>query len=164
MTDVGPITFIGKADGTATLSYTVNGATVNKNIVRQSVAQPTQDLPTTYDIMDAGTTTGCANPANNGPSKILWTGSTMLINGSAITLALKGPATCTYTGTNYTQEGRYGRATLIGRCLNQSPGSVDQTLTLRELEIGQNFFTAQYTDLGGPSATCFQVGLLAGVK
>ena len=165
-TDVGPITFVGKADGTATLSYTVNGATVNKNIVRQTFAQPNSPLnaPTTYTILDVGTTTQCANSTDNGSSSIAWTPSSLSINGSAMTLVLKGPVTCSYTGNNYTQEGRYGKATLIGRCAGQPPTWVDQTLTVRELDIGQNHFTAQYTDVGGASATCFQTGVFAGAK
>ncbi len=169
VTDVGSPTFVGKADGMATLSYTVTGATVNKNIARQTFAQPNtpQNVAITYSIQDAGTTANCARAADNGSGIVAWITSPLTINGGAMTLVFKtatDPFTCTYTGNNYTQEGRYGKATLIGRCVGQPASWVDQTLTVREFEIGQNFFTAQYSDRGGPSATCLQTGVFTGIK
>jgi hypothetical protein len=171
---VGNVTFVGKADGTATLSYTVNGATVNKNIVRQTWAQPnnpTANLAVNYAGANSAVTTGCANTSDNGAGTETFTnlfltisqvGTTSSLNFS-FRLAEAPTVTCTFTGS-YTQEGRYGRATVSGRCPNWPANFTNLTWNIRELEIGQNFFNFQYTNSGGSSASCMGRGVFSGAK
>lgn len=178
VTDVGSVTFVGKADGTATLQYNVGATTVNKTLVRQTWAQPNNPTPNVavrYVTSTFSTTAGCANPADNGAGSSSYgaidDGSRFAITitpSNALTMEIVPPrtsglGTCTFIGP-YTQEGRYGKATLTGRCSTQPSTWTNITWNIRELEIGQNFFNAQFTNSGGVSASCTERGAAAGVK
>ena len=71
---------------------------------------------------------------------------------------------CTLHGNNYVQEGRYGKATLTGRCSALPASSPAFKLEAREVEVGANYFTMQFTLTGGPGAGCTEVGVMTGAK
>ena len=167
---VGTITFVGKADGTATVSYTANSSTVNKAVVRQTWAQPTFTLntATAYAGANSGITSGCAAASNNGPVNGTYSQLALYINSSTMRVEITTPPTdaglCTLQGNNYVQEGRYGKATLTGTC-SAFPASTPQIqMVAREVEVGANFFTFQYTITGGPDAPCTETGVFVGAK
>lgn len=168
---VGTITFVGKADGTATVSYTANGSTVNKTVARQTWAQPqfTLNTATSYAGAQSGTATGCTNSANNGSSNGTYAQLALYINANNIRLEVTTPPTdaglCTLQGSNYVQEGRYGKATLSGRCAAWPASTPNIQFALREVEVGANYFTFQYTGTGGDmGAGCTETGLFVGAK
>jgi hypothetical protein len=167
---VGSVTFVGKADGTATLSYTVNGATVNKNIVRQTWAQPnfTLNTITNYVASNSDTTTGCTNPSDNGSGSGSNTNFGLYVNsvGNTLRFEITSPdaGLCTLFGNNYVQEGRYGRAIVTGRCTAFPASAPSVVFNVREFEVGPNFFTFQYTITGGPAAGCTSRGVYVGAK
>jgi len=168
---VGTITFVGKADGTATVSYTASGSTVNKTVARQTWAQPnfTLNVATPYAGAQAGTTTGCTNAANNGNFNGTYSQLALYINAGTMRLEITTPPTdaglCTLQGSNYVQEGRYGKATLTGRCAAWAASTPNIQFALREVEVGANHFTFQYTATGGDmGAGCSETGVFVGAK
>ena len=168
---VGTITFVGKADGTATVSYTANGSTVNKTVSRQTWAQPnfTLNVATPYAGAQSATATGCTSAANNGASNGTHDQLALYINASTMRLEITTPPTdaglCTLQGGNYVQEGRYGKATLTGRCAAWAASTPNITFAVREVEVGASYFTFQYTATGGDmGAGCTETGVFVGAK
>ena len=112
---VGTFTFRGHADGTATISYTVNSAPVTKNVVRQTwranAVAATQYVGSTSYVRS-----GCSNASNNGPQadRAIYT---LTINGGSFALVEDNGSegACNWNG-NYTQAGRLGAVTGTVRC------------------------------------------------
>ena len=170
---VGTITFVGRADGTATVSYTASGSTVNKTVVRQTWAMPTFTLNTStpYAAAQSSTKSGCTNSANNTTDNGTYDNMALYIHsqGNTMMVTLTTPPTdagvCTLQGNNYVQEGRYGKATLTGRCAAWATSIPNITFQVREVEVGANYFTFQYTATGGDiSAGCTERGVFVGAK
>lgn len=167
---VGSITFVGRADGTASVSYTANSSTVNKAVVRQTWAQPnfTLNTATAYVGANSSNTTGCSVASNNGAGNGTFTNVGLYINGSTMRVELTTPPTdagvCTFQGGNYVQEGRYGKATLTGTCSAFPASTPPMQLAARQVEVGSNFFTFQYTITGGPNAGCTETGVFVGAR
>jgi len=167
---VGTITFVGKADGTATVTYTANSSTVNKAVVRQTWAQPNFTLNTATPYVGAQSIvkTGCAVASNNEVSNGTYSNISLYINGSTMRVELTTPPTdaglCILQGNNYVQEGRYGKATLTGSCA-AFPSAPPFQMAAREVEVGARYFTFVYTLTGGPdSAGCVENGVIVGAK
>ena len=168
---VGTITFVGRADGTATVSYTANSSTVNKAVVRQTWAQPnfTLNTATAYAGANSGSITGCAVASNNGSTNGTYTSIALYINGSTMRVELTTPPTdaglCTFQGGNYVQEGRYGKATLTGTCAAFPASTPPMQIVAREIEVGANHFTFLYTLTGGQDfAGCTETGVFVGAR
>jgi hypothetical protein len=168
---VGNITFVGRADGTASVQYTADSASVSKTLVRQTWAQPnfTLNTATAYVGASSGTDTGCPNPSDNGPSFSTYDQIALYINsvGNTMRMEITTPPTdaglCTLQGNNYVQEGRYGKATLTGRCSGFPSTNPPITFEAREVEVGPNFFTLQYTISAGLGG-CVERGTFTGAK
>lgn len=171
VTQPGSITFVGKADGTATLQYNVGSTTVNKTLVRQTWAQPnfTLNRATNYVMSEASTET-CTNPARTSNDSGSSTNVALYINSVGNTMRMEVTSSdaglCTLQGNNYTQEGRYGKATLTGRCAGQAANQPNLTVNVSEVDVGNNHFTMQYVLSGGGGAAegCTSRGTWAGVK
>jgi hypothetical protein len=170
---VGSVQFVGLANGTATVQYTAGSATVNKTLVRQTWAQPnfTLNTATGYAGAQSDVTTGCANASNNGPNNQTYSQVALYINsvGNTMRLELTTLPTegglCIFQGNNYVQEGRYGKATLTGRCSALPASTPLFTFDAREVEVGVNYFTMQFKLTGGPDFVgCTQAGVLTGAK
>lgn len=167
---VGTITFVGKADGTATVSYTANGSTVNKTVVRQTWAQPnfTLNTATPYAGAQSGVNSGCTAASNNGPFSSTYSQIALYINGSTMRLEVTTPPTdaglCIFQGNNYVQEGRYGKATLTGTCSAFPASTPQMQMVAREVEVASNTFSFKYTLTGGPDAPCTDNGVFVGAK
>ena len=168
---VGTITFVGRADGTATVTYTANGSSVNKGVVRQTWAQPnfTLNTATPYAGAQSSRKTGCAVASNNEVANGTYDNIALYINGSTMRLELTTPPTdaglCTFQGSNYIQEGRFGKATLFGTCAAFPASTPQFQMVAREVEVGANYFKFVYTLTGGPdSAGCTETGVFVGAK
>lgn len=167
---VGTIVFVGKADGTATVQYTAGSATVNKAVVRQTWAQPnfTLNTATPYEGVGSGATTGCANPSDNGSGSSHYPQIALYINSNTMHVEITVPppegGTCILHATNYVQEGRFGKATLTGRCSFIPLPIPDLRFEAREVEVGINHFTLQYKLTAGIGDGCSETGTMTGVK
>lgn len=163
-TPVGTLTFTGRADGTATLTYTVSGTQVTKTIGRQTwranTIAATQYVGSTSYIRSQ-----CSNPAQNGAENdnALYT---LTVTNSTFTLVEdNGTNTqgvrliCNWNGT-YSQEGRLGRATGTTVCEDNVPAS----FTMTDLQINSRSFSANFTAQEAAPRSCRAEGRIGGPR
>lgn len=150
---VGTANFTAFIDS-ATLAYTVDGVTVNKNLTRQTFRS--NDLTGGYGGVTILSSSGCANPGNAGTSEFP-VGVSINTTGSTFSMTLNdGSGVCNYSG-NYVQTGRMGRSQGTYTC----PG-VAGTYDIFEIEANPSGLTARFTEQNN---LCSQIaGKLAAVK
>jgi hypothetical protein len=167
VTAVGTLAFNGQPDGTATVQYSVNSATVTKTIVRQSW-RPVAGTATYTGGINVINSSCAANTSNgigafNLNVPINSTGAfTLSIGEGTLDLgyALWG-GTCRYTGT-YTQAGRVGSSTGTSACDGIVVQSVASgTMTLSNIRVMGRSFSAH---LSGNNAGCTFAGDIGGVR
>jgi hypothetical protein len=149
--EVGSITFTAPFVSSATLTYSVDGVNVTKEVVRQTWR--TESVAGNYIGATIGTFTGCAS---NGASEvgaafgITQTGTSVVINEAGSTY------TCRYTGT-LTQTGRMGSISGTGTCSDL--GANDFAAT--EVQAGLDFISMRMDFNRG---TCRFSGRLGGMR
>ena len=152
----GSVTFTLTTVNTATLSYTADGATVSKNLVRQT--WKANDLSGQYIGGLAGTFSQCANPATNGFT--LENANVAIVNTATnFDMDLENPlagASCSYRGS-YSQSGRLGSASGNFTC----SGNVAGTFTASEIDGNATGFTLRLEER---SSHCNYSGRLGGVR
>lgn len=117
---VGTATFTANSIVQATLSYTIDGVTVNKTIQRT----PLRNVNFTGLYLGGlfYLTSGCASSAQNGQTVIDSGAIAINQNGAAIVLQAQGSSrTCTFTGT-YTQIGQLGSVDGTFSCTDGAAG------------------------------------------
>ncbi len=115
---VGQISFAFSSTASGTLTYSVDGTSVSKSIVRQTWAD--NDISGTYVGATLGTySIGCGDQAGytEAPGLLIVTQS-----GSNVSMIAQTPDSCTYSGT-YGQSGRMGSINGTVSCLNGKSGS-----------------------------------------
>lgn len=150
---VGTMTFRAAQATTATISYTVDGATVTKSIERQTWRN--QDFSGQYRGAVIGNYSGCVN--GNGPyeSPAVFT---VTQQGFAMTVHEEGAGyTCSYTGS-YSPAGTIGVLEGSSSC---STG-VGQSFSMTEMKVGLDFFSGALTLRGG--SACNFTGRLGGIR
>ena len=155
MRQVGTVTFQLTSATTARLTYTVDGAQITKNVVRQT--WKANDLSGQYIGAIAGTFSKCANSGMNGYVEEYSTFA-VVHNGSSFSMALEnseGRGTCTYNGT-YTQSGRLGSATGQWSCT----GNISGNFTASEIESSPVGMSMRVSENG----TCSWSGLMGGIR
>ena len=156
-TQVGSMTWSAPLVESGTLTYTVNGVTVNKNVVRQTLVN--DDYNGTYPGALHFTYTGCANPANNGTFET-YAAISVIQSGSSVTLGYANEAggSCSFVGT-FSQAGQFGK--MVG---NYSCSSGDTgTFNMFEMNAGFNFITGRLT-LASTNIGCQGNGYFGGVR
>jgi hypothetical protein len=157
---VGSITFRTGTSTTATITYTVDGVSVTKNVQRQTFRN--QDFSGQYRGAVIGSYSGCSS--GNGPYEspaIL----TVTQNNTSIQIAEAGGGgttayTCNYTGT-ITFSGNASSAAGSGVC---SDGFA-QTWSTSEMKVGLDFFAAAFSArLGGANSSCVFTGRIGGLR
>jgi hypothetical protein len=104
---VGTMTFVHQTVDAGTLTYSVDGVVVSKNVERQPLTLDT--YAGTYLGSVTSTATGCANPAKNvtvtssGSLTVTQTGTS-----ATVVIPIAGNGSCTINGS-YSQVGRSGR-------------------------------------------------------
>ena len=149
---VGTMTFTLATVGSAVVTYTVDGATVVKDVSRQTFRS--QDMSGSYLGFLAGTRTGCAtagDTAVTGPATITQIGTSFSMTGPA-----NNSPSCNYAGT-YRQFGRLGDVEATVTCNGVAAGSV----VIFEIEAGYSGFFSRYTAIYG---TCREEGRLLGIR
>lgn len=150
---VGALTFRTASSSTATITYTVDGVSVIKNVERQTFRL--QDFGGSYRGATIGTYAGCTS--GNGPyeSPAIFT---VTQNQRSIQVHEAGSGyTCTYLGA-YEPSGNAGNASGSGTC---SDGFA-QNWTASEMKVGLDGFTAAFT--GRIGASCVFTGRIGGVR
>ena len=137
------------------LTYTVNGTTVTKQIVRQTWA--VNDATGTYEgSRTIASSTGSAG-ATCAPATLAF--SSVLITQSSTSFGMNatlGNNACRYSGT-YSQDGHFGTSTGTFTCASGLQG----TYRLTELETSPFGFLAHY---GGTERGCTLDGRIGGTR
>jgi len=154
VTPVGTMTLDAPLINSATLTYSVNGVTVTKQIQRQTLT--TLNFTGTYSGMFSQKSSGLpCSPATDTPG----TPATFIINqnGAAATIVVQSlMASCTFTG-NYTQAGHFGRIAGSYTCTTGDAG----TFAFFEMAVSWYDFRArtQLTSQSGCTLQGFANGL-----
>lgn len=165
VTRVGSITFTGKADGTASVTYSVTSGTagtgtVTKTVTRQTWAN-TSVSGTYYGVVDT-VNSACTPASDNGASRnfanisLATTGQSLSLQFTTLNANGSVSDTCRLVG-NYTQSGRYGSSTGVVQC---PVGTNVATYTLSEILIGATGFSARLN----VKANCTVAGYIGGVR
>lgn len=142
---VGTVTFSAFID-TATLSYSVDGVTVNKSLTRQTFRS--NDVTGNYAGIIRQTSSGCTNSANAGTAEqVVGVTITTTTNSLSMTTNENGRV-CNYAG-DYVQAGRLGSSIGTYSC----PG-VSGSFTMLEIDANTSGVTAR---LSAPNNLCSQV-------
>lgn len=158
-TAVGTMTWVSQTVETGTLTYVVNGTTVVKNVIRQTLVN--EDYSGHYFGGLHDVVTGCPNAAANGTFDL---GGIIDItqSGTAITIQNTGLAgvTCSYAGT-LTQAGQM--AAIPGAafvCTDGSSGSI----SFDELQVNRSSMSGTFTATYSAPLGCQSSGWFGGFR
>ena len=154
---VGTLTWTAPFVESGTVSYSVDGVFVNKNVVRQLLV---------YDNFNGvfvggahQTSTSCFNPLNNGTAEF-FAGLNVVQNGTNVSLESVNQqgGSCTFVGT-LSQGGQFGK--MVGN-YNCTSGEVG-TFNMFEMNVGYNALTARYVTTSTNNG-CQSTGYLGGIR
>ena len=160
---VGSITVTFTSLNSATLTYSVSGSTVNKQILRQTWAR--ENLTGSYLGGLTASGTNCHNGATNGPV-LIFDVLTVAHSGTSFTARVNffnssGTASvCTFTGT-HGQNGRLGDVSGSFNCTFGSTPGNQGTFAISEISATQNGFNGSFT---GADQFCNYNGYFGGVR
>ncbi|HET9652705.1 MAG TPA: hypothetical protein VFP36_10955, partial [Usitatibacter sp.] len=162
-TPVGNMTFTFNTVSTGTLSYTVNGVGVTKQIQRQTWAG--ENLTGSYLGGLTANGSSCGNGATNGPVLIFDT-LTVSHAGGSVTARVNffnsaGTASvCTFSGS-YGQTGRLGNVNGSFSCTFGSAPGNQGTFSISQIDAGVNGFNGVFQ---GSDQFCTYNGFFGGVR
>jgi hypothetical protein len=134
---VGVMTFAPATSDAATLTYSVDGSNVTKNVTRQTLRF--ENLSGAYPMATQRITTHCPDPAANVERTALETAA-VVHAGTAIAIDWTiGDRTCRLTGS-YMQAGRLGAAQTSYACSDGEAGD----MALFELAKRDGFLTGRF--------------------
>lgn len=151
VTKVGTMTWSSSDAYSGTLTYSVNGVQVSKQLQRQFIA--VDDFSGDYFGVLHKDNTGCSDPTQNGTIEnplgvaIVQSGST--VNFMTVDVNLN---VCTYAGS-VAQAGQMGSMSATFTCSDGSHGSA----TLSELQVNPSGITGRIAAQGAPSG-CASTG------
>jgi len=153
-TQVGQLTFNASGSNASTLTYTVNGTTVTKSVVRQTFAF--DNLTGSYLGGSMGTWSACGNGRNG----YVESGATFTLDQSGTSVQMREEGsnyTCTYNAT-YGASGRFGLFSGQGICSD----GVNFTFTASDVEVSRDAFSLRLAlnQIGG----CRFDGRMGGVR
>jgi hypothetical protein len=154
--EVGAVTFALTSPTTATLSYTVDGTRVDKELVRQTFRY--NDLSGQYIGAVAGTFSRCTNTATNGFTTEYAT-IAIVHHATSFSMTLEnfeGKGSCSYNGT-YSQSGQIGAASGKYTC----SGGVAGTFKATELTGSATGVMGKLQESGN---ICSYTGRVGGVR
>lgn len=151
---VGTMTFAPVNSDTATVSYSVDGTNVTKNVTRQTLR--VENFSGVYPVATQRQSTHCPDAATNG-ERIALESASVVHAGSAFVMDwTMAERTCRFTGL-YMQAGRLGSAQTSYSCSDGEGGD----MALFELAMRNGFLTGRFQ---GHSVTngCDYRGRIAG--
>lgn len=164
ITPVGTMTLNFNSAITGTLTYSVDGATVTKQIARNTFAGNV--LTGRFLGGMTANASSCTNSQNNGPALIFGdlivtqTGNSVAMrvdffNGAGL------PSTCNFTGT-FAPQGRFGTISNGTMSCTQGSQSVNQgSFTMTQIDSGINGMSSVFT---GGDQFCQYNGRFGGLK
>lgn len=153
---VGTATLNAAFVSTASLSYTIDGVSVQKSISRFTLKSA--NLSGDYIGVIRGTTSGCA--AGNGvfeDAGVFSVTHDTITSRLTLTASFSSGLSCTYSGT-YQQSGRLGTITGSARCSNGSTSTFDAA------EIEASYFSFNMRYIATYTGNCQDAGSMATLK
>lgn len=163
-TRVGSITFVGRAGGSSSVSYTVNDATVTNASVAKSLVRQTWSnnvvAATRYKGFLNYTNTACTPASDNGVTNQV-IDIVMTIASGTFNLVFTEPQqeTCTFAG-NYAQAGSMGSSAGKITCGGPSSGAGSADYSLTDIQVTSQGFGAKFTATGN----CQTSGRIGGTR
>lgn len=162
--EVGTATFTFSSTSTASLSYTVGGTTVSKQVTRQTWRN-TSPAGRYYPGGLTGVASACGNSNNNGP--VFFAGQlTASLTGSLAAFAIDfqtnaGTTTCLFNGT-WVQQGRLGAVNNgTWACASGTTQLNQGTFTLSSVDVQVSGMTAVFS---GSDQFCQYSGRFGGLR
>jgi hypothetical protein len=157
---VGTMTWRTQSVNAGTLTYSVNGVNVTKNLQRFLTRY--DDFSGTYGAFVHADVKGCSDPAGNGTFEAATLFIQITQSGQAVTIANGGTnGNCSYVG-NLTQAGQFGQIDGDYSCSTGETG----TFTVFELSVNRSGISGristQSSNLGCQSTGWFGGGRHAG--
>jgi hypothetical protein len=154
---VGTMTWNAPSVESGTVSYSVDGVSVTKNVVRQLLVY--DDYNGIYGGGVHQTSVGCFNSSSNGIAEF-FAALSVVQNGTSLSLASANEqgGTCTFAGT-LSQGGQFGKMVGNYSCPNGEVG----TFNMFEMNVGLNALTARYTT-SSTNNGCQSTGYLGGIR
>jgi hypothetical protein len=156
-TQVGSMTWSAAFVESGTVTYSVNGVVVTKNVVRQTLVN--DNYNGAFPGAIRGTVTGCFNPSNNGTNELF---ATLVVAqvGSNVTLASTNEtgSICTYVGA-FSQSGQFGKMVGNYSCTTGEIG----TFNIFEMNVGFNYLTGRFS-ANGTNTGCQTSGYFGGIR
>lgn len=152
---VGTMTWTGQTGDTGNVNYTVNGVSVSKNVVRETLVNENYGGHFGGGIHQVKT--GCTDPALNGTFENIGT-LNIIQNSTTVTLAISSTVACVYSGT-LTQYGQMGDIVGTFSCSDSSAG----TFHAFELQVTELSVIGQLTESLTTPAGCQATGWLGGM-
>ncbi len=138
----GNVTFTAFLNA-ATLTYAIDGVSVNKNVVRQTFRN--NDMTGEYMGAMKSTQTNCTSIFDNGDfNDAVDFSVTASSNSLSMRVTQLDRSSCTYTG-DYIQSGRFGSSQGTYTCTRGTSGTYQAV----ELEAGISGFTGRYAASNG---------------
>lgn len=154
---VGSMTWNAPSVDAGTLTYSVDGVGVIKNLVRQFITY--DDFNGTFLGALHETLSACTDPAKNGTFEDFATiALTQNALNISLTLTSQMGLACTFAGT-LSQNGRFGEATGTAACNGKAP---DPT-TFSSIAIGVNSLVTHF-DATNAGNGCVTTGYFAGAR
>ncbi len=155
-TPVGSMTLTFSSANAGTLSYVVNGASVTKQVTRQTWRN---NVLAGQFIGGYTANASCSDAGSSGPA--LATGLLRVMNnGGTMTVEFRNAAnvaaTCTYSGA-YSASGRLGNLSGSFSCTLGSNG----TFSMSEVDVGRNGFSAVFS---AQDQFCSYSGFFGGIR
>jgi len=151
---VGQLTFNATSSNAGTLTYTVNGVTVTKNVVRQTFGA--DNLTGSFLGGSMGTWSACG-----GGNGYVESGATFTVAQSGNNVSMREDGsnyTCTYTATSGAN-GRFGTLAGNGLCTD----GTNFTFTASDAEVSRDAFSLRIS-LNRVGGTCHFDGRMGGVR
>jgi hypothetical protein len=162
-TPVGTMTLSFNTATTGTLTYTVNGVSVTKQVQRQTWTA--ENLSGTYLGGLTATGTNCHNGATNG-AVLIFDVLTVTHNVTSFSARVNffnsagTSSVCTFGGT-YGQDGRMGNVNGTFSCTFGTAAGNQGTFSMTQLAATQNGFSGAFT---GSDQFCNYSGFFGGVR
>jgi hypothetical protein len=154
---VGSMTWSAPFVNSGTVTYTVNGVTVTKEVVRQLAVL--DDFSGTFGGAFHGTATSCSSSANNVTAET-YAAFAVTQSGQSVSvgLAFESGATCTFPGT-LTQSGQFGTMSGNYSCSSGEAGA----FILSEMNVGINFWNTRVA-MSSTNNGCQTTGYFGGIR
>lgn len=156
-TQVGTMTWSAPLVESGTVSYTVNGLNVVKNVVRETLVD--DDFNGTYPGAVHVTYSNCSNSLNNGTFET-YSALSVVQSGQSVTLgyANEGGGSCSFSGS-FSQAGQFGKMTGNYTCSSGDNGSFN----MFEMNVGFNTLSGRFTT-SSANIGCQGEGYFGGIR